>query len=129
MRESTVYEAACEVRDMLREVGGELCSTLNRIGKLESFQARRRDRFAAELFTIMVRDIVRISGTYQFDKTTDLPALAASAWELADALDQADPKRTAAAAGDDVDDDEDGIDLAQERDRLDEEDERRRPGK
>jgi hypothetical protein len=116
---SSEYEAACEVREAVREAAYDLDEALLEIRKAVAAGPPRRDRWAGELFTgLAMRALaegVPITGKHAGTGQE----LAARAWELADALDAADPRRPnqpAAATGQGGA--EDGSDLAAEDDQV-----------
>lgn len=114
MAGSSNYDCAVEVREAIREAAAELAGALRSNPRPRLKQNGRRSQFAAGLFTALVAEEARRGVPNLLGKAKDVNALAARAWELADALDQADPlKGTPAAAGQD-DDEEDGINVAEE---------------
>lgn len=113
MKEASVYEAACEVRDQLRDASDYLGGELQALAAAVGLASSRRDRWAGELFARLALRALETSVPITGKHIETGRELAARAWELADALDAADPRRKVTAgvtpaAGDDGE----GIDLA-----------------
>jgi hypothetical protein len=124
LRETTVYESAIEVREALRQVGDQLSADMQTLAAVVvAGSVARRERFAAAMMAALVQNELAIDGLTGNDLRFEGSRLARAAWQLADALDAADPQRVAVpaatAADDDSDrgddDDFDGVDLSKDR--------------
>jgi hypothetical protein len=87
---SSEYEGALEIVGAIQSAGSEIAQVLNDMqGQMEP----RRDRFAAYLFAELAAEAMRSRIKLVGDGVKDGKQLAAHAWELADMLDAADPKK------------------------------------
>jgi len=107
MKDASVYEAASEVRDALQMVAHCICDLGSKVIEAQVNPPSDSSRFVGPLFAWLVaREADRLPSNLLI-KMGDVQRLAVHAWELADALDQADPRRSRPASADAAADDED----------------------
>jgi hypothetical protein len=93
MAESSVYDAALEVREAVYETAHELAAIGADVSECLGRQVRRRDIFAAQLMAEFVRHKLTISHPVSLKDPLEVENLVKLSWQLADALEVSDPQR------------------------------------
>lgn len=91
MNDSSNYEAACEVRDAVRQLRADLIDALVHATDDLAERLDRRAAWAGELFAMLVRPTAHQLADH-WPPDDQYAQLAAVAWRLADQLDAADPR-------------------------------------
>jgi len=113
MQEATVYEAACEVREAILTLATSVEDQTARLESRELSIMGRRDHFAAALMAEFVRHKLTVSHPVSLKDTVEADNLVRLSWQLADALDQGDPRRKSKVTSTAEADEERTIDLAE----------------
>lgn len=92
MSTSNQYEAAVEIREAIQSQTAELRDAIRDVAGVASTLPDRRERFAAELFAVLIRTEAG-AGAARYLPDDTVATLARLAWQMADVLDAADPQR------------------------------------